>query len=86
MLAPVRSQSKPSTEAFTAKNFITDNQYLSILQGIITTQGNFFSPCFLKEFGHCRFSFNTFSGRAFSSSESLNSIFTAIFLAWKEAI
>ena len=41
MLAPVRSQSKPSTEAFTAKNFITDNQYLSILQGIITKQGNF---------------------------------------------
>ena len=31
-------------------------------------------------------SFNTFSGRAFSSSESLNSIFTEMFLAWKEAI
>ena len=31
-------------------------------------------------------SFNTFSGRAFSSSEFLNSIFTAMFLAWKDAI
>ena len=42
MLAPVRSQSKPSTEAFTAKNFITDNQYLSILQGIITINKEIF--------------------------------------------